>query len=76
MEEKQRVRKISLDDFKAMKDTPAVEKLASSLNGGNFMKCHVAFFESTGLWIPELVPVFQKLDAALLTRELPVGLRS
>ncbi|MDO5975201.1 hypothetical protein [Flavivirga jejuensis] len=58
-----------------MKDTPSVEKLADSLNGGSFMKCHVEFYESTGLWIPELVPVFKKLDAQLMTRDLPAELQ-
>ena len=73
--ELKRVRKISLEDFKAMKDTPAVEKVIGQLNGGAFMCCHVEFFEATGIWIPELVPVFQKLDSALLTKELPAVLR-
>ena len=75
MEEKRRVRKLSLEEFKATKDTPTVEALIKSLNGGSFMECHTAFFEATGIWIPELVPVFQKLDAAILTRELPAEVR-
>ena len=75
MEEHLKVKKISLTEFKDMKDTPAVEKIIGSLNGGRFMECHTAFYAATGLWIPELVPVFQKLDAALVTRQLPAQLR-
>lgn len=74
-ENETRVRKLSLEEFKATKDTPNVEAIMLQLNGGSFMQCHTAFFAATGIWIPELVPVFQKLDAALLTRELPVQLR-
>jgi hypothetical protein len=70
-----KVRKISLAEFKEIKDTAAVEKVIGSLNGGSFMECHTAFYAATGMWIPELVPVFQKLDAALVTRELPAQLR-
>lgn len=76
MLEGKRVRKMSLEEFQATKDTPAVEALISQLNGGSFMQCHTAFFAETGIWIPELVPVFQKLDAALVTKELPVTLRN
>jgi hypothetical protein len=75
MAEEKRTRRLSLDEFKAMKDTPGVEAIAASLNGGTFMECHTRFYASTGIWIPELVPVFRKLDAALLTRELPSDLR-
>jgi hypothetical protein len=58
-----------------MKEPAAVDKIIGSLNGGRFMECHTAFYAATGMWIPELVPVFQKLDAALVTRELPSQLR-
>ena len=74
-ESTQRTRKLTLDEFKAMKDTPHVENIIASLNGGAFMQCHQAFYAATGIWIPELVPVFRKLDAALVTRELPAELR-
>lgn len=73
--EKQRVRKVSLSEFREMKDTPSIEKIIGALNGGSFMQCHTAFYAATGIWIPELVPVFQKLDAGLLTTELPAELR-
>ena len=76
MSEEKRVRKMSLKEFQTTKDTSAVEALISQLNGGSFMKCHTAFFAETGIWIPELVPVFQRLDAALVTKELPATLRN
>jgi hypothetical protein len=47
-----------------------INALLSKFNGGSFMWCHTAIFESTGIWIEELVPVFQKLDAALVSRDL------
>ena len=31
---------------------------------------HKAIFDATGIWIDELVPVFQKLDAALAHRDM------
>ena len=57
------VKKITLNEFKEMKQSAAVEKIASSLTAGRFMECHTQFYAATGMWIPELVPVFQKLDA-------------
>jgi hypothetical protein len=72
----QEAKKLSLEQFKATREPAGVEAILSRLNGGSFMKCHQMIFEQTGLWIPELVPVFQKLDAALLIRELPANLQS
>ena len=40
----------------------------SKVNGGTFMWCHQGVFAATGIWVDELVPVFQKLDAILITR--------
>lgn len=77
MAEQQRTRlqRLSLEDFKARKETPAIEALMGQLNGGTFMECHQRIFEQTGIWVPELVPVFQKLDAMLVFRQLPAELR-
>ena len=66
---------MTLEEFKATKETPRVEAIIGSLNGGTFMECHTGVFAATGIWIPELVPVFQKLDALLVTKELPAELR-
>jgi hypothetical protein len=35
------------------------------------MWCHTRIREETGIWIPELVPVFQHLDARLAFKDLP-----
>ncbi len=73
MAEKQRLQTLSLKEFMGRRETGEIEEVLSKLNGGSFMDCHVAIFEQTGVWIPELVPVFQRLDAALAFRDLPVG---
>ncbi len=62
---------ISLEEFKALPISRDVAKILDRFNGGTFMECHVAFYRETGLWIEELVPVFQKLDAALILRPVP-----
>ena len=59
------LREFSNDDVLAQ-----VADMVGRVNGGTFMGCHKAIFEATGIWIDELVPVFQKLDAALATRDL------
>ena len=69
------MKRLSLEQFKESKGPAGVEAILSRLTGGSFMKCHQLIYEQTGIWIPELVPVFQKLDATLLVRELPRELR-
>lgn len=70
------VKKISLEKFQSSRIVPAeVESLLGQFNGGSFMKCHQAIREQYGIWIPELVPVFQRLDAALAIQELPRNLQ-
>jgi hypothetical protein len=49
-----------------------VEKVLGLLNAGTFGDCHTAIYKETGIWVPELVPVFQKLDAMLAFRDAPV----
>lgn len=68
--EKQRTQRLSLEEFQREDVLAEVAKLAGRINGGTFMGCHKALFDATGIWIEELVPVFQKLDAALATRDL------
>ena len=62
-------RKMSLDEFLKQKDDETVQKLMGRFNGGTYMACHVAFYEATGIWIPELVPIFQKMDAMVTLRD-------
>ncbi len=57
------VKPMTLDEFKRM-DTPiAVEDLFRHGEGHTFMMCHKDMRERHGIWIPELVPVFEKMDA-------------
>lgn len=64
---------LSLDEFKAapLPDAwAALQRLDSThrdLLAGckSFSDCHPKVRELTGVWIEELVPVFQKLDACL-----------
>lgn len=69
-----KVRHISLDEFQKQKAKPEIEAILGHLNGGTFMECHCLVAETLGIWVPELVPVFQKLDAALATRPLPANI--
>ncbi len=67
------VRKMSIQEFLDRGEAPEVQELVGRFNSGSFMECHTAIFAHTGIWIDELVPVFQKLDATLaVTQERQV----
>jgi hypothetical protein len=75
--EARKPRHMSIDEF-TKEGAPSLQGLVSDdllsrFNGGSFMQCHTAIFRETGIWIDELVPVFQRLDAALAVKELPRG---
>ena len=74
MEGRRPLKRLSLEEFKARKEPADFQAVLSKINGGRFMECHQLIFEATGVWIPELVPVFQKLDAMLIARGLPAEL--
>lgn len=59
----QKAQELSLKEFMETAGDKDVNSLFGRFNGGTYMACHVAFYEATGIWIPELVPVFQKMDA-------------
>ena len=59
----QKAQEMTLDQFMKKAGGDEVNRLVSRFNGGTYSGCHVAFYEATGIWIPELVPVFAKLDA-------------
>ena len=65
------VRAMSLDEFKAMQVDQGIQAIMGKMNGGTFMYCHCRVAEEAGIWIDELVPVFQKLDAQLVFADLP-----
>jgi hypothetical protein len=60
-----RASKLSLQEFLGREESPEVKALIGTFNGGSFMCCHTHIFLETGIWIDELVPVFQRLDAHL-----------
>jgi hypothetical protein len=62
--------KMTIDEFKKAPAPKGLESVLGMLRGGTFMECHTWIYQSTGIWIDELVPVFQKLDAHLVTRHL------
>jgi hypothetical protein len=57
--------KLTVKDFLAREESPEIRSLVGKFNGGSFMCCHTQIFAETGIWIEELVPVFQRLDAHL-----------
>lgn len=65
MDGKQETRRLTLKEFLAEGTTPQVKFNDAHFNGGAFMDCHCRVFSETGVWIDELVPVFQKLDSHL-----------
>ncbi|MEA3278140.1 MAG: hypothetical protein U9Q81_23205 [Pseudomonadota bacterium] len=60
-----------LEDFKAFPMPEAWESLVIGKKADlfkdcrSFSECHIRVRQETGLWIEELVPVFEKLDASL-----------
>jgi hypothetical protein len=63
-------RHMSLEEFKKERAPHGTDQLLKVFNGGTFFECHQAIFAATGIWVDDLVPVFQKLDAFLITRNL------
>lgn len=67
------VTKLSIKEFLERETSSDVQELIGRFNTGAFMQCHCAVFAETGLWVDELVPVFQKMDATLaVSTELKV----
>jgi hypothetical protein len=58
------IRRFTLEEFLEDTEAPKVD-FGARFNGGAFMDCHRAVYAETGVWIDELVPVFQRLDAHL-----------
>jgi hypothetical protein len=59
---------MTLDEFVKKAGSDEVQKIFQRVSGGAYSACHTAFFKATGIWIPELVPVFKKLDAMMALR--------
>ena len=62
-----KLQKIALDDLGDFKLPAAVKKLLRKdiLNGKGYEGCHKKIRAETGIWIPELDPIFKKLDKLL-----------
>ena len=54
---------MTLKEFQSLNGVGSVAQLFSHLKCGTFTKCHEEMRKEHGVWIPELVPVFKKLDA-------------
>ena len=54
---------MTLADFRALNGSGSLPELFSHLKCGSFSRCHEEMREVHGVWIPELVPVFEQLDA-------------
>ncbi|MDH6521999.1 hypothetical protein M2163_001006 [Streptomyces sp. SAI-135] len=65
MQESGNTQKLTIQEFLDRKESPEVAELVGKFNGGAFACCHTQIFAETGMWIEDLVPVFQKLDAQL-----------
>ena len=70
MQSQPALKKMTLDEFKRSSAPHGTEAILGQLRGGTFWECHTAIYAATGIWIEELVPVFSKLDAHLVTRKL------
>ena len=64
---KPKLLKIHLNKLKGYKLPPDVAKLVKrdALRGKGFEMCHRAIRAQSGVWIPELNPIFRKLDRML-----------
>ena len=58
---------IHLAELKGFKLPPAVAKMVKrdALNGKGFEACHKTIRAQSGVWIPELNPIFKELDRML-----------
>lgn len=56
-------RNVSLDQFREMPEPEAWARYLGKISSGTFTECHMRVQRETGIWIEDLVPVFQKLDA-------------
>ena len=54
---------MTLDEFLAKEGPAGGDGLLARLDCHTFSACHQRMHEEHGVWIPELVPVFAKLDA-------------
>lgn len=56
------LRTMTLKEFLADSGGESAGDVLAKMDCRTFMMCHKKMREETGVWIPELVPVFEKLD--------------
>jgi len=58
---------IHLEELKSFRLPTAVSRMVKkdALNGKGFEACHKVIRAQSGVWIPELNPIFRKLDKML-----------
>ncbi|MDB5431341.1 MAG: hypothetical protein JWP35_2457 [Caulobacter sp.] len=61
-------KKMTIKSLLAEHVSADIAAVLGKLNHGTFGDCHTAIFKETGVWVEDLVPVFQKLDALLAFR--------
>jgi len=67
---------MGLEEFMREPLPGGIDQLLSHFNGGSFMDCHKLIYESTGIWVDELVPVFERFDAMVALRDVrPAAVR-
>jgi hypothetical protein len=64
------LRTLSVSEFMEVRLPGDIHNLLEHFNGGSFMECHRQIFESTGIWVEELTPVFQRFDAMVALRDV------
>lgn len=57
------VKTMTLEEFQSMGLPESAVSVLARMDCSNFSKCHEDMRRKHGIWIPELVPVFAKLDA-------------
>ncbi len=64
---KPKLLEIRLSELQKYKLPPEVAKLVKrdALNGKGFAECHRTIRAQSGIWIPELDPIFKRLDKML-----------
>ena len=57
------IKTLTLEQFKSMGLPESSVSVLARMDCSNFSRCHEDMRREHGIWIPELVPVFAKLDA-------------
>lgn len=64
---RQPVRSMTLEEFQQMETPIDANDLFHQIEGHSFSMCHKDMRDVHGIWIPELVPIFEKMDSMRAT---------